>query len=314
MAAMARPGATGGRVGRGLRRAALVLAGLGVIALAYRATFVYELRPGRCAPGGDVAVLRQAPPQGAWPAVAAGPVERAVRVLSYNIAGHGALVDADYLQEIAAVIREQGADVVALQEVHRGSWQARFEDQAAELGRLTGMTAVFGASFGVLGGEFGNAVLSRGTLRDAQLVRLPSLGEPRSLLRAHLAVGATELDLLVTHLAAWGRLNRGIRVRQAQCLGEHAGVERRLLVLCGDLNAPPPSAELAALLRGRRLQLAGDPAEPTHPLLGHRIDYVFAGPGWRVARAVVVHAGPSDHWPVVADLVPDAAGDAAAGG
>ncbi len=46
---------------------------------------------------------------------------------------------AGHLAEIARVIREQRPDVVALQEVHRGTWQARFRDQPAELARLTGM-------------------------------------------------------------------------------------------------------------------------------------------------------------------------------
>ena len=64
------------------------------------------------------------------------------------------------------------------------------------------------------------------------------------------------------------------------------------------------SPELAALLDGSSLRLTGPPEEATHPLLGHRIDYILAGPAWRVERAAVLHAGPSDNWPITAELLP----------
>ena len=291
----------GWRIFGWLRRAMVVLVGLGAIALAYRVTFVYELRPGACGPAGSAGAARPAGHDDAHRAAAARG-GRPLRVLSYNIQGHAALVSEDHLAAIARVIREQRPDVVALQEVHRGTWQARFRDQAAELGRLTGMSAAFGPSFGVLGGEFGNAILTRGTVREVEVVPLPSFGEPRSLLRAKLEVDGRELTFMVTHLAAWGSLNRATRVRQAECLAERASGDGIPLVLSGDLNAPPQSDELEALLDGSPLRMAGRPEEPTHPLLGQRIDYIFTGPGWRVARASVLQVGPSDHWPITAEL------------
>src|SRR5687768_2865459 len=118
----------GRRVLRGLRRAVWVLASLGAIALTSRVAFAYALGP-------DAGAQQSSRP---------------LRVLSYNIKGHAALVRADHLEAIARVIREQHPDVVALQEVHRGTWQARFRDQAAELGRLTDMSVAFGSSFAVL--------------------------------------------------------------------------------------------------------------------------------------------------------------------
>jgi endonuclease/exonuclease/phosphatase family metal-dependent hydrolase len=277
-----------------------VLGAMAFIALAYRVTFVYQLRPGPCTVPLPAAQVRN---DAALPPVP----RRPLRILSYNLEGHAALVHPGHLEEIARVIRDLRPDLVALQEVHRGTWEARFHDQAVELQRLTGMSGGFGPSFGVLGGEFGNAILVRGTLRDIGVVPLPSLGEPRSLLRARVDVGGTELDFMATHLAAWGGLNRRIRTRQAYCLAEQARAAGRRLVLCGDLNATPDSAELAALLEGRLLRLSGRAAEPTHALLDQRIDYIFAGPGWEVGPAAVVRVGPSDHWPITAELTPVAA-------
>jgi len=285
---------------RKLKWVLAVLGATGLTALAYRVIFVYQLRPGRCEATGGVETVH--PPTAAAPSAQPFRPGRPVRVLSYNIEGHAALIRPGHVAEVARVIREQQPDIVALQEVHRGTWEARFEDQAAELGRLTGMSVHFGPSFGVFGGEFGNAILTRGTLRDAEVVRLPSFGEPRSLLRARVEVNGNELDVMVTHLAAWGKLNKKIRVRQAQCLLEHARARGRRYVLCGDLNATPGSAELDALLTASPMRMCGLASENTHSLLGQRIDYIFAGPGWEVGRAAVLEIGPSDHWPILADL------------
>ena len=293
------------RVIRKLLRVLLVLGAMGFIALAYRVTFVYQLRPGRCPAGSVPAAPGAAAPSAALAAEAeASPraASRPIRILSYNIEGHAVLVRPRHVEEIAAVIRAQHPDVVALQEVHRGTWESRFRDQAAELGRLTGMTVAFGPSFGVLGGEFGNAILARGPLRDVELVPLPSFGEPRSLLRARVDVEGTDFEVMATHLAAWGGLNSRIRTTQAKCLAEQVRATGRRFVLCGDFNAPPASAELAALLHGTLMSLCGVAGDVTHPLLGQRIDYILAGPGWHVGPAAVVHAGPSDHWPITAEL------------
>ena len=57
-------------------------------------------------------------------------------VLSYNI-HHGAGTDGKLdLERIARIIREQRADLVALQEVDVKAWRSGGVDEAAELGRL----------------------------------------------------------------------------------------------------------------------------------------------------------------------------------
>jgi endonuclease/exonuclease/phosphatase family metal-dependent hydrolase len=287
-----------------LWRALAVPPAVGLIALTYRVIFVYQLRPGACGMAGHAVKVHVAPPtetptaQSAAHRAAGGPI----RFLSYNIEGHAALVKKDHLEQIARVIQEQRPDVVALQEVHRGTWQARFADQAVELGRLTGMSVAFGPSFRALGGDFGNAILTRGTLHDVEVVALPSFGEPRSLLRARVEVDGDEVDVMATHLAAWGGVNRKIRTLQAQCLLEHARSRGRRFVLMGDFNAAPGSQELTAILSGQLVTMAGRPEETTHPLMNQRIDYILVGPGWSVGPEQVIHEGPSDHWPIAADL------------
>jgi endonuclease/exonuclease/phosphatase family metal-dependent hydrolase len=115
-------------------------------------------------------------------------------------------------------------------------------------------------------------------------------------------VDGFELDVYVTHLTAWGSLNRRIRGAQARCLVERVGGAGRPFVLCGDLNAEPAAAELASLLGCDRMRLCGLAEEPTHALLGRRLDYVFSDARFEVLEARVLRQGPSDHWPVLARL------------
>ena len=79
----------------------------------------------------------------------------------------------------------------------------------------------------------------------------------------------------------------------------------RPFVLSGDLNAVPGAVELATLddlTRGGFAQVCGLTSEPTHALLGNRLDYIYADRRFTVLDAAVLHAGPSDHWPIVATL------------
>lgn len=233
-----------------------------------------------------------------------------VRVMSYNVGGHGARWSARYLERVAAVIAAAAPDVVGLQEVHRGTRQSRLADQAAELGRLTGMAVHFGRSFTMeKGGEFGNAVLARGAVLSAAVRPLPGPGEPRTVLSTRLALAPadTEVDFHVTHLAAWGRFGRAARSVQIAGLVETLKQSPGAFILAGDLNAPPGAPEIGALLASELFRKCGDGVAVTHKLLRQQIDYVFAGPGWTTAAHRVIRSGPSDHWPVLVELVRDAA-------
>lgn len=252
----------------------------------------------------------------------AGP-QAPLSVMSYNIQGHGALLGRRYLEGIARVIRRARPRVVGLQEVHRGTWAARFGDQVAILAELTGMHASFGRSLSLRTGEYGNALLFRGRLLEEEVSILPGEAERRSLLRCRILPegpglspageqNAAPLDVFVTHLAAWGRLGRSTRVRQARFVADRLHEADGSFVLTGDLNAPPAAPELAPLMRHARLRACGGPGSgpgagrlATHRFLRQRIDYVFAGPGWRRVGARVLRTGPSDHYPVLATLWPE---------
>lgn len=228
-----------------------------------------------------------------------------LRVLSYNIHGRAHRFSRRYLHWIAGVIEAAKPDVVGLQEVHRGGWIARYEDQVKTLAELTGMSYEFGRSFGRPGDEFGNAVLTRGEIRGSEVVQLPGSGEARTVLHSRIAFPGSdsdEIDFFVTHLAAGFRGSRPARTLQAEGLLKRLRQSSGPFVLVGDFNAPPQAPEMKTLMAAEIFRLCGAEMACTHRILRQRIDWVVADPGWTTAESKVVQAGPSDHWPVLVEL------------
>lgn len=221
--------------------------------------------------------------------------------MSYNIQGHAAARREDHLPKLAEVIAAAKPDVVGLQEVHCRT-RAGPAHQGEVLASLTGMNHWFGRSCAMDGGDYGNAVLTRGEIRDARVHPLPGTGEPRSVLQADVEVSGVALTFFVTHLAAWGRLLRLARLRQVADLGDITARGSLPHVLVGDFNVPPATEEMRVLLSHGHLHVCGDLREATFPMTRQRLDYIFADPRWTTRAAEVVRRGPSDHWPVVADL------------
>ncbi|HEX6159981.1 MAG TPA: endonuclease/exonuclease/phosphatase family protein [Thermoanaerobaculia bacterium] len=274
---------------RRTRRILTGVAALILVVMSYRVLAVYEFRSGECS-------ARQ-------PRKFAASYPKRLVVMSYNIEGHAALLRTDHIEEIAETIRRHKPDIVGINEAHRGTWQARFGDHVNALARLTGMQASFGTSYTFLGGHFGNAILTRGRIVSTDVHELPGTGEPRTLLESVVQIDGGTVEFYVTHLQAWASLGQEGRDLQLQCVGDHIRASAHPFILTGDLNAPPESGELARFLEGSILQLAGDPKAPTHRIMEQRLDYILVDKGWQVRSARVLDDGPSDHRPVIAELV-----------
>lgn len=274
---------------RRVRRVATVFAGIILVVMAYRVLAIYEFRSGDCSAKLPRRFVSSYP--------------KRLVVMSYNIEGHASLIRTNHLEEIAKTIRKYQPDIVGINEAHRGTWQARFGDHVTQLARLTGLNASFGSSYRFLGGEFGNAILTRGRIVSTDIHELPGTGEPRTLLESVVQIDGGTVEFYVTHLQAWASLGRKGRDLQLQCVDDYIRASGHPFILTGDLNAPPESEEVAKFLKAARLQLAGDPAEPSHKVMEQRLDYVLADKGWQVRSARVLDDGPSDHRPVLAELV-----------
>ena len=232
---------------------------------------------------------------------------KTIRVMSYNI-HYGVGTDGKRdLGRIAAIIREHAPDIVGLQEIGN-------EAMAEELGRLTGMAVVFGASKGKRTG-YGDAVLCRHPFTWVGNHSIPSASSSRYQamavdvdLSSVFGEGAevrfinTHFDWLDTIGSRHARRASVAVIEEAFCSDTNANANRPA-ILTGDLNATPDSDIL------RRLGAAGwSQARGVEDLFtigsppDRQIDYVLVKPadGWAIRHCYVVDEPvASDHRPIV---------------
>ena len=224
-----------------------------------------------------------------------------MRLVTWNIWNGGeGRVDA-----IERVLREQDADVVALQE-------ANDRDAVEHLAASLGMQLVYGEA----NSEYAVAWLSRLAVKRSENHRLPVLE------KTLLEVEVEGRRLFATHLSAGRTLaDEPRRIAEAEAIVAAMGTSADVLV--GDFNAvhprdevgsPPPEEELEHVSR-RPIELildAGfvDSFRELHPAdrgwtytawqPWARLDYIFTK---RLPRACeVVETNASDHFAVVAEL------------
>jgi endonuclease/exonuclease/phosphatase family metal-dependent hydrolase len=289
----------------------LILGALAIplLVFVYRVFAVYTVRSGECRPRpvdpslrlltrDEHGTLVTFPERIGFP-----PQRRPLVVMTYNIAGHDELIDGDHVRHIAEAIERLHPDIVALQEVHRKTWQARFRDQFAELESRTGLHGYFAPSYVRWGGGYGNAILTRGQVVQAQVHPLPCVGEPRALLEANILIDGATISFYATHLTSWGRLNSKIRAEQLRCLAREVRTSRYPYILAGDFNTSPHSPEMEAFRHENVAQLASQAIGPTFPLWNKQLDYIFADHGWQVRASRAWPIETSDHLPVTAELM-----------
>jgi len=232
------------------------------------------------------------------------------RVMTYNI-HHGEGLDGKVdLLRIAQLIREQGADIVALQEVDKGVERTGRRDLPAELAALTGLTCVFSNNYHYQGGEYGNAVLThfpvvRGTNSYFKMLHAT---ESRGIQQLVLNIHGRELAFLNTHLDAVGPgdLERWSEVSEIETLIKPYRSLPQLL--CGDFNASPESRVARQLNEwfDDAWVLVGNGEGWTVPAENprRRIDYLWIAKDTSLVplKAWVPKLNASDHLPVVAEF------------
>lgn len=242
------------------------------------------------------------------PAAEATDAPRVLRVLTYNI-HHGEGEDGKLdLARLAGVITASGADLVALQEVDQKTTRTGGVDQAAEIGRLTGLRVAYGKAMDYQGGAYGQALLSRWPLEDVTVHALPNPAkvEPRIAVSATVRPpGSPPVRFIGTHLDA--TRDDTARWQQAARLLELFGADATPTIFAGDFNSRPDTRTMKALLEKFADASAAAPAF-TIPAKkpASRIDYVLLRPAgtWRVrSSAVIPEAVASDHRPVLVELV-----------
>jgi endonuclease/exonuclease/phosphatase family metal-dependent hydrolase len=175
-------------------------------------------------------------------AAAAEPA-REIRVLCWNL-HHGVGEDGKLdLPRIAALIKAQEPDLVALQEVDKQCRRSGSVDQAAELAKLAGMTGVFGKAMDHDGGEYGQAILSRHPVGETKVHRLPGDGEPRIAFEAAVTIDGKTVRMVSVHL---DHEQDSRRLKQAETLATVLSESDSPLILAGDFNDTPGSPPVKA--------------------------------------------------------------------
>ncbi len=233
-----------------------------------------------------------------------------MRLASFNIK-NGLSDDGSCDPEaLVGACRGLRADVLALQEVDRDVPRSNRVDQTAIVAAGCGLNGLYAPARRLHGGEYGNALLVRGSFSDVEHIRLPVAPrkEARTVVVAGVEVDGVALSVAATHLQ-----NRhggppptpNDAAEQLEQLDVVlAGLARRPRprVLLGDLNMPPEVA--VPVLDATGYEVAD--SEPT-VVVGapkFRIDYV-AVDGLAVGASEVHDTAVSDHRALVVIALPD---------
>lgn len=234
---------------------------------------------------------------------------KTLKVLTYNVHHANPPTKEGFidLPAIAKVINDSGADLVALQEIDVHTLRSGKEvNQAEALGRLTGMNHFFVKGIDYEGGEYGIAILSRFKILKTDSLRLPMKegigGEPRVLALVtvkpakgqKLIFGSTHLDL-----------KPETRILQAEAISNYLGKSKLPVILGGDFNARPESAEIGIL--DQHFERSSIPNGFTIPVTNpnREIDFIMFKPKGHfkvTEHRVIDEQYASDHLPVYVEF------------
>ncbi|MEX1212884.1 MAG: endonuclease/exonuclease/phosphatase family protein [Balneolaceae bacterium] len=230
-----------------------------------------------------------------------------VRVMAYNIHHAGGMDGVVDIERIANVIRESGADIVALQEVDVMVGRSGHIHQVRELARLTGLEhTAFGANIDLDEGWYGTATLSRFPILEEKNTHFEQIGpEQRGVLETLLDVNGEELLFLNTHLDHRGEDDREriLYVNEArEKILPRYSAER--VLFAGDFNTRPDSEAyrlVTEYMTDSWVEIGkgeGNTIPSNDP--NRRIDYIFYQGDLRPVHAWVPRTTASDHLPVAA--------------
>jgi endonuclease/exonuclease/phosphatase family metal-dependent hydrolase len=233
----------------------------------------------------------------------------AFRVMTYNI-HHGEGLDGKVdLLRIAELIKREGADIVALQEVDKSVERTARRDFPDELAALTGMTCVFSNNYHFQGGEYGNAVLTRFPVKRWTNTHFKKVNETeqRGILQLLLEVQGREVVFMATHIdhrpddaARWSNVGE-----IEELLKQYRG---RSIIIGGDFNDTPESRVCRRLnqIFDDSWALAGEGGGFTIPAENprKRIDYIWISKDRSLEplKVWVPQSDASDHLPVVGEF------------
>ncbi len=203
------------------------------------------------------------------------------------------------LDRVAQLISD--FDIVALQEIDAGSHRTGYVDLTEYLAEKAGFAFRHHQLNRDLGqiAQHGNGFLSRTLPAEVKEFRLPGMVPGRGALLVRYGHGENALVVMLIHLALGSRS----RLQQLDYVAEVLS-DYHHVVLMGDMNCSPGSAEMRHLFRRTRLC---EPAQELHTFPSWRpnrsIDHILVTPELQVAQCHVLNHAYSDHLPVAMELI-----------
>lgn len=223
-----------------------------------------------------------------------------LRVVSYNIK-HGQGMDGKVnLDRQAAIIKQQKAELVALQEVDKLAARSGGVDQAKYLGEKLGMHFAFGKAIPLGAGEYGQAILSKYPIIDTKIHRLPSVGEARIVLEVQIK--HPKLGVISFASAHYSYKSEKERFPQVLAFESVVDSYKHPVILTGDFNATPETKTIQhyaskwALVEKKGARLTSPAHKPKS-----EIDFCALRnfPKHTAESVVLDEAVASDHRPVL---------------
>lgn len=195
-------------------------------------------------------------------------------------------------------------DIVALQEVDAGSFRSGFVNQIEYLANKGGFPHWYQQTNREIGfiTKHSNGLLSKYDPYEVSHYKLPGPIPGRGAMVVRYGNANNPLILVIAHLA----LGRRTRRKQLEFISEILNCYQHV-ILMGDLNCQPESAEMKQLMDTTNL------IETTHELKtfpswrpSKRLDHILASPSLLIQDIQVLDHKMSDHLPIAVDLqLPD---------
>lgn len=234
----------------------------------------------------------------------------ALRIMAYNVhhANPPSKPDSIDINAIVRTIEAQNPDIIALQEIDANTERSGKGNQAEMIAEKLGMNVFFGKAIDYGGGEYGVAVLSKYSISEEKVHRLPTApetnGEPRVLATVKISLpdntfirfGSTHLDAQKTDTNRLLQINEIVKI---------ASEENLPMIVAGDFNAPPNTEVIDVL--DQYFTRTCSTCEPTIPVHNpsKAIDFIFYKPQdflSVISHRVINETYASDHLPILAIL------------
>lgn len=212
-------------------------------------------------------------------------------------------------QPFAGLIQKYEADFCGLNEVRGDGPADDYTDQTNALGDLLGFFRYFGQAISIDGNPYGNAVVSRYPIQNAETFLIPDpeekiprkYYESRSIIRTVLNVDGTDVCLLVCHMGLVESERHNAVAALCQLIDECSIP----LIVMGDFNAQPNSEELQPLFARLQDSARMDSSSTAFTFASYlpqcKIDYILYR-GLECTSAQIISEIVSDHFPILAEF------------